>query len=70
MAYKGILILDDLAVTEKCRTAMEALPRNFNLCVTAKLDSLTPITNKVASSNPLYGKVYSMQHYVIKFVSD
>jgi hypothetical protein len=22
------------------------------------------------SSNPVYGKVYSIQHYVIKFVSD
>jgi hypothetical protein len=41
MAYKGILILDDLAVTVNCRTAMEALPRNFNLCVTEKLDSLS-----------------------------
>jgi hypothetical protein len=70
MAYTGILILDDLAVTVKCRTAMEALSRNFNLCVAVKLDSLTPITNKVVSSNPLYGKVYSIQHYVIKFVSD
>ena len=29
-----------------------------------------PITTKVASSNPAHGEVYSMQHYVIKFVSD
>ena len=29
-----------------------------------------PITTKVVSSNPAHGKVYSMQHYVIKFVSD
>jgi hypothetical protein len=28
------------------------------------------IPTKVASSNPVYGEVYSMQHYVIKFVSD
>ena len=28
-----------------------------------------PITTKVMSSNPADGKVYSMQHYVIKFVS-
>jgi hypothetical protein len=27
-------------------------------------------TTKVVSSNPDYGDVYSMQHYVIKFVSD
>jgi hypothetical protein len=29
-----------------------------------------PITTKVMSSNPVHGEVYSIQHYVIKFVSD
>jgi len=29
-----------------------------------------PITTKVMSSNPANGEVYSIQHYVIKFVSD
>jgi hypothetical protein len=29
-----------------------------------------PITIKVVGSNPIPGEVYSMQHYVIKFVSD
>ena len=29
-----------------------------------------PITTKVASSNPDHGEVYSIQHYLIKFVSD
>ena len=28
------------------------------------------ITTKVVSSNPVHGKVYSLQHQVIKFVSD
>jgi hypothetical protein len=28
------------------------------------------ITTNVVSSNPVYGEVYSTQHYVIKFVSD
>jgi hypothetical protein len=28
------------------------------------------ITNKVVSSNPVHGEVYSIQQYVIKFVSD
>ena len=28
------------------------------------------ITTKVASSNPAHAEVYSIQHYVIKFVSD
>ena len=29
-----------------------------------------PITTKVISSNPVHGEVYSIEHYVIKFVSD
>jgi hypothetical protein len=28
------------------------------------------IPTKVVSSNPVHGEVYSIQHYVIKFVSD
>ena len=31
---------------------------------------MTSITTKVVSSNPVHGEVYSIQHYVIKFVSD
>ena len=29
-----------------------------------------PITAKVVSSNPVHGEVYSMRHYVMKFVID
>jgi hypothetical protein len=29
-----------------------------------------PITTKVVSSNLVHGEMYSMQHYIIKFVSD
>ena len=29
-----------------------------------------PITINVVRSNPTHGEVYSIQHYVIKFVSD
>jgi len=29
-----------------------------------------PITTKVVSSNPVHCQVYSIQHYVIKFVND
>jgi hypothetical protein len=29
-----------------------------------------PITTKVVSLSPVHGEVYSIQHYVIKFVSD
>ena len=40
-----------------------------------KLDLQLPvqsmfITTKVVSSNPVHGEVYSIQHYVISFVSD
>ena len=28
------------------------------------------ITTKVVSSKPVHGKAFSIQHYVIKFVSD
>ena len=31
---------------------------------------LVLITTKVMSSNPVHGEVYSIQQYVIKFVSD
>ena len=31
---------------------------------------LMPMTTKVVSSNSVHGKVYLIQHYVIKFVSD
>jgi hypothetical protein len=31
---------------------------------------LVSITTNVVSSNPAHGEVYSIQHYVIKFVSD
>ena len=39
------------------------------------LDLLIPvqsvhITTKVVSSNPVHGEVYSIQHYVMKFISD
>ena len=29
-----------------------------------------PITTKVVSLNPTHGEVYSIQHYVMKFVND
>ena len=34
------------------------------------LDQSVHITPKVVSSNPAHGEVYSIQYYVIKFVSD
>jgi len=34
------------------------------------MTKVVPITTKVVSFNPVHGEVYSIQHYVIKFVSD
>ena len=44
---------------------------SFIMCLTNKFQYQNQlITNKVVSSNPIHGEVYSTQHYVIKFVSD
>ena len=51
---------------------------NFKQLLKLKLNSVklmkfmqsVPITTKVVSLNPTHGKVYEIQHYVIKFVSD
>ena len=32
--------------------------------------ALVPITINIVRSNPAHGEVYSMQHYMIQFVSD
>jgi len=42
-------------------------PRHLN---GSKLLSLFNSITKVVTSNPVHGEVYSIQHYVIKFVSD
>ena len=36
----------------------------------SNFNELVPITTEVVSSNPVHGNVYSMQHYVIKFVGE
>ena len=37
---------------------------------TCAITESVPITTNVVSLNPANGKVYSIQHFVIKFVSD
>jgi hypothetical protein len=32
--------------------------------------AISAITTDIVSLNPIHGEVYSIQHYVIKFVSD
>ena len=41
----------------------------YNLDLQLHVQSVSIRTN-VVSSNPVHGKVYSMQHYVKEFVSD
>jgi hypothetical protein len=38
-------------------------------CIRRSYYLAVPITTKVVSSNPAHGEVYSIQHYVKKFVS-
>jgi hypothetical protein len=42
----------------------------FNVVGFTTTHTIRPITTKVVSSNPVHGEAYSIQHYVIKFVSD
>jgi hypothetical protein len=44
--------------------------RRIMIVLYLNLQLHVPITTKVVSSNPVHGKEYSIQHYVIKFVSD
>jgi hypothetical protein len=47
-----------------------AQPWNGDVGFSTTFMQSVPITTKVVSSNPVHGEVYSIQHYVIKFVSD
>ena len=44
-------------------------PRAVVVVIVLPIKSMTIGTN-VVSSNPAHGELYSIQHYVIKFVSD
>ena len=60
-----------------CKKSMFGMSINSNwgavmTVIVWKLDLQLPVQSvpKVVSSNPVHGEVYSIQHYVIKFVSD
>ena len=59
-----------------CNFCFHTLDLSFHVVVIAWwLDlhlsvKIVPITTEVVSSNPAQGEVHSIQHYVIKFVSD
>ena len=44
--------------------------RDHMVVILTSTCAISAITTKVVSLNPIYGEVYSIQHYVIKFVSD
>ena len=54
-------------------TLIQTYERAVVVVIVWQLDSQlpmqsVPITTKVVSSNPIHGKVYSIQHYVINFI--
>ena len=44
--------------------------KTFNMTDKYEIKQLVPITTKFMSLSPNHGEVYSIQHYVINFVSD
>jgi hypothetical protein len=52
-----------------CRDRMVHCSWIYNYNLHVPIQSVL-ITTKIVSSNPVHGEVYSIQHYVIKFVSD
>jgi hypothetical protein len=46
------------------------VPQSERFCLNSDLFCRATITTKVVRSNPVHGEVYSIQYYVIKFISD
>ena len=59
----GTYLLQQVRSNLQCGTQQPNV--NFQLLV-----QLVPITTNVVSSIPVHSKMYSIQHYVINFVSD
>jgi len=56
---------------QKMSRDLEVITKNIQEKLDLQLPvQSVPITNEVVSSNPACDEVYSIQHYVIKFVSD
>jgi hypothetical protein len=58
------------AETQVCHRSFIIAPMIVLLLDLQLLVQLWSITTKVVSLNPVHDEVYSIQHYVIKFVSD
>jgi hypothetical protein len=64
-------MIDKFLTGENVKVNGEIAGRRYILRTDLQLHvQSVPITTKVVSSNPFHGEVYSIQHYVIKFVSD
>ena len=67
--YFGIGCYLDLSTWKKPRYVHRAAVTEVGIRITLPVQSV-PITTEVVSLNPVHGEVYSIQHYVIKIVSD
>ena len=64
-------MIDKFLTGENVKVNGEIAGRRYILRTDLQLHvQSVPITTKVVSSNPFHGEVYSIQHSVIKFVSD
>ena len=62
-----LLNLENQIVGNKAGTAVVMIVWQLDLQLSVQS---VPITTEVVRSNPAHGEVFSIQHYVIKFVSD
>ena len=60
-----VLIINQLVIKENYDLKPKTLWASLQLSMQS-----VHITTKIVSSNPAHGEVYSIQHYVIMFVSD
>jgi len=51
-----------------CNALLKQILRSDGICLT--IVTIGAVTTEVVSSNPVHVEVYSILHYMIKFVSD
>jgi hypothetical protein len=66
MAFVGLWLKIEMLVSRLMKFNLRNLLTEFILLIV----SFCHFDTKIVSSNPVHGEVYSIQHYVIKFVSD
>ena len=68
--YAFVYLGQDAYYTEQREQRGQSWSRSYGIWIFNCLVQSVAITTKVVSSNPVHDEVYSIQHYVIKFVSD